>query len=684
MAEEKSSVNLLLISSDMEWLHTFDKGAQKFFYINKRTVDSLSAVEDTLDNGFEPNLVILGLLQGMPQTTEIAQLLAKKQVKAPLLVITTQQEPSDNYIKQGASFVLARRDLLSALKLLQSLVNFGGSGAGGGGSSEELDATKALYDRLFLDIPDPICYLQDGLFLDANPAFLRKFKLAGKAALDENTMMNFIPIKSDRAFKQLMKMIKEKDVVPSEKMFLTDSEGAEHEMTAQVAKVLFKGEEAIQLYLRDNTAGASSGIDETTGLASELILKSSVYQNQEKTELEVMGSFVYFWVENYREVMQKDGYENAEILIKSVVDTCKRFLPVSTELARFKDDAILMWINEEKEASIERINNLVKALDEVVPEDIGRLIHPHCFAGMLELRKNSIFEELISDGNRAVKRMALANTNERVSEPAPANMSRKDERNLKYLNKMIEKNLVHYLYQPIIGLKADGIARYCEVFSLLKDPDANPEDERNLENDTIIQLANRFGLGKFLDQIKIRQFCEDYLSYEGDQKTLFGYLTVGDDSVSDESFTKWLPQQLKNVGLPAKQLVLNFSFDTVNNQFTNIEKLITTMKPVGTKFSISGIGRYDDVVAEVLERIKPDFIKLDMSEIDTFDEQEESYFMTKIKEFVSANNTTVVVENMDTTAQLSRVYPYDLNYLQGDGMIPASEGFQFDFSEQIF
>ena len=683
MAEEKSSVNLLLISSDMEWLHTFEKGAQKFFYTNKRTVDTLAAVEDTLDNGFMPNLVVLGLLQGMPQTTEVAQLLAKKQVKAPLLVITTQQEPTDNYIKQGASFVLARRDLLSALKLLQSLINFG-SGGSGGGSNEELDATKALYERLYLDIPDPICYLQDGLFLDANPAFLRKFKLADKNALDENTMMNFVPIKSERSFKNLMKLIKEKDVVPSEKMFLTDSEGAECEMTAQVAKVIFKGEEAIQLYLRDNAAGASSGIDENTGLANELILKSSIYQNQEKTELEVMGSFVYFWAENYREVMQKDGYENAEILIKTVVDTCKRFLPVSTELCRFKDDAILMWINEDKEASIERINNLVKALDEVVPEDIGRLIHPHCFAGMLELRKNSIFEELISDGNRAVKRMALANANERVSEPAPANMSRKDERNLKYLNKMIEKNLVHYLYQPIIGLKADGIARYCEVFSLLKDPDANPEDERNLELETILQLANRFGLGKSLDQIKIRQFCEDYLSYDGDQKNLFGYLTLGDDSISDESFSKWLPKQLERIGIPAKQLILNMSFDTVNNQFTNVERLIEAMKPLGTKFSISGIGRHDDTVAEILERIKPDIIKLDMDEIDTFDDQEESYFMSKINEFVEANNTMVVVENMDTTAQLSRVYPYNLNYLQGDGLIPASEGFTFDFSEQIF
>jgi len=78
-------------------------------------------------------------------------------------------------------------------------------------------AVADRYERIYHDLPDPVAYVQDGLFIDANPAFLHTFGVKDRAALDELTLMSFVPHKSERGIKALLKKATEKEVVPSER-----------------------------------------------------------------------------------------------------------------------------------------------------------------------------------------------------------------------------------------------------------------------------------------------------------------------------------------------------------------------------------------------------------------------------------------------------------------------------------
>ena len=108
------------------------------------------------------------------------------------------------------------------------------------------------------------------------------------------------------------------------------------------------------------------------------------------------------------------------------------------------------------------------------------------------------------------------------------------------------------------------------------------------------------------------------------------------------------------------------------------------MRPLGAKLAISGVGIYDETVEEIFNRVKPNVLKLDMNEIDTLEDQEEFQFMSKIKEYAEEHDIELIVANMESPAQLSHVFPYELQLVQGDGLVPAMDGFEFDFSEPLF
>lgn len=684
MADEKESCSILFISNDMEWMLAFSKGVQRFYLLNERKAESLEIAQAMMAES-RPDLVVLSVQDGLP-SMETLRPIVRENIRppVPVMVIDPQAEGLDKWIKQGAEYACIRRDLLSAVKHVQQIMRLMRF------EKMRVDAerrTKALedrYERIYHDLPDPVAYVQDGLFFDANPAFLHTFGVKNRAALDELTLMTFVPHKSERGLKVLLKKATEKEVVPSERYELQTIDGAKLDMNVSVVRVSINGERGLQMYFRDANAGGAggSGVDPSTGLGGPAVLKSSIRQTQERHEDKaVLGYWVYLWIENYREVWQKDGFKSAEILIGAVAETTKRFLPPSTEMVRYTDDGLAMWLSGNKEEVVKRFNNLITRLDELVPEDIGRLIHPVVYAGMYEITTESTFEDLVSKGFRAVRTLAVSQSSDRIAEPLSNNMTRKEERRFNEVQAILEEKRIQILYQPISALEADGIPRYADQLKILPSGQENHEE---MELELVMQIAERFNLARQFDRFKINTILQDVLSYSGEQKALRCFIGLSTDVLSDNTFPEWVSNQLRATGIMPEQLVFELRLDAVTNAFSGATHLIELMRPQGSRFALTDVGRWDDDVKDLLSRIKPEVIKLDMREIDTFEDKEEEDFMHAVKAYAEANQVMLIADHMESPAQLSRVWPYDIQYIQGNGILPPLEKFHFDFSEPLF
>lgn len=687
MADEKESCSILFISNDMEWMLAFSKGVQRFYLLSERRAESLE-IAQTLMSESRPDLVVLSVQDGLP-TMEALRPIVRENIRppVPVIVIDNQAESLDKWIKQGAEYACIRRDLLSAVKHVQQIMRLIRYEKMKTEAERQTKALENRYERIYRDLPDPVAYVQDGLFFDANPAFLHTFGVKNRAALDELTLMTFVPHKSERGLKTLLKKATQKEVVPSERYELQTVEGAKLDMNVSVSGVSINGENGLQMYFRSAATGggaAGSGIDPSTGLGGPAVLKASIRQTQERHEDKaVLGYWVYLWIENYREVWQKDGFKVAEILISAVAETVKRFLPPSTEMIRYTDDGLAMWVNGNKEEVIKRFNSLISRLDEIVPENIGRLIHPVVYAGMYEITTESTFEDLVSKGFRAVRALAVSQSTERVAEPLSGNMTRKEERRVNEVHTILDEKRIKILYQPISALEVDGIPRYADRLTVLPSESEN-ENYEDMELELIMQVAERFALARRFDRIKINTILQDVLSYGGDQKALRCFIGLTTDTLSDDTFPDWVSSQLRATGIMPEQIVFELRLDAVANAFSGAKRLIELMRPQGSRFALTDVGRLDNEVKELLERVKPEVIKLDMREIDTFEDKEEEDFMHAVKAYAEANQVMIIADHMESPAQLSRVWPYDIQYIQGDGIVPPLEKFNFDFSEPLF
>ena len=691
MAEEtvKEPCSILMISNDMEWMLAFSKGVQRFFLLNERRVETLEQAEARMQES-RPDIVILAVREGLPSMDKLRPIVREKiYPPVPVIVIDSKPEGLDQWIKQGAEYACARRDLLNAVKHVQQLMRVAHFDGTLRGIEKNAKAISDRYERIYHDLPDPVAYVQDGLFIDANPAFLHTFGVKDRAALDELTLMNFVPHKSERGIKALMKKATEKDVVPSERFELQSLSGGKVDVNLSVSGITIHGEPGLQMYFRSAEAGGGggTGLDPTTSLAGPRVIAASIKQTQERSEPKtVLGYWVYAWIENYREVWQKDGYKAAEIMMKTVADTTRRFLPPSTEISRFTDDGLALWLTGKKEESIKRVNGLIAHLDEVVPENIGRLVHPKVFAGISEITTESSYDDLVSKGFRAVRGLAMSQSSDRVAEPMSGDISRKDERRVNEIQAILDDNRLRVQYQPISALEADGVPRYADRLLVLP-PEGDSEGENTapvMEMDKLLQVAERFGFARQFDRYKINTFIQDILSYDGDQRALQCYIALSTDTLLDDSFPEWFDSQLRATGIGPGQIVFELKLENLANGFTGAIHLINKMRPQGSRFALADVGRMDTTVREMLERVKPEVIKLDMREIDTFEDNEEEEFMREIKKYAEEHHTMLIADHMESPAQLSRVWPHDIQYIQGDGIVPPIDKFSFDFNEPLF
>ena len=692
MAEEtvKESCSILMISNDMEWMLAFSKGVQRFFLLNERRAETLEQAESRMLES-RPDIVVLAVQEGLPSMDKLRPFVREKMhPPVPVIVIDSKPEGLDQWIKQGAEYACARRDLLSAVKHVQQIMRVARFDHTLHNVEKDAKAVAERYERIYTDLPDPVAYVQDGLFIDANPAFLHTFGVKDRAALDELTLMSFVPHKSERGIKALLKKATEKEVVPSERFELQAIHGGKVDVNLSVSGITIHGEPGLQMYFRSAEAGGSgggTGLDPTTNLAGPRVIAASIKQTQERSEAKaVLGYWVYAWIENYREVWQKDGYKAAEIMMKTVADTTRRFLPPSTEIVRFTDDGLALWLTGKKEDSIKRVNGLIAHLDEVVPENIGRLVHPKLYGGIIEITTESTWDELVGKGFRAVRGLAMSQSSDRVAEPMSGDISRKDERRVNEIQAILDEQRLRVQYQPISALEVDGVPRYADRLLVLP-PEGDVEGEGAapvMEMDKLLQVAERFGLARQFDRYKINTLIQDILSYEGDQRALQCYISLSTDTMLDDTFPEWIDGQLRATGIAPNQITFELRLDNLANGFTGAVHLINKMRPQGSRFALAGVGRMDTTVREMLERIKPEVIKLDMREIDTFEDREEEEFMREVKKYAEEHHTMLIADHMESPAQLSRVWPHDIQYIQGDGIVPPMDKFAFDFNEPLF
>ncbi|PID63644.1 MAG: hypothetical protein CR974_01415 [Gammaproteobacteria bacterium] len=674
--------NVIIVTEQLEQIDTVEKVLKTKLMLNSYTTNNIVEVKKILSQeGID--IIIIDDAETTIGVGGVRTAIKELRQDIPILQLEHRSggKADAAFIKNGATIVCAHDDSVAILHNVELLLAYSHGKQTLKKDADTIDSYKEKFDDLYQGLADPVCYVHDGVFLDCNPAFLRTFEITNKEELDELTILNFIDRKHQTDLKTHLRKSTRRDMSANPVLFNMQTKlGKEVEFTLMSKPSKFEDEDAVQIYLRSTSEGGGGGgslFDKSTGLSNReqmsFFLEQKIQQFEQKGG---QGFLAYLMIRNYRDVWGSDGMVEAEKFINAVAGTVRTTLPAHTETARYTDDGLLMYIPGDDPKEIERLlTGLIKTLDSLTPEGMERMVEPSCYATFDVFTKDSDYLMDISGMFRSSRNAAMTE-GARVSRPTVTEVAKKDTRRLELLQDILKNESMQMLFQPIASFDPDGARRYRERLVL------SHEDEPDMELDVMVSTAERYQMMHRIDTWKMNQLFNRLLEMDvASRADLTIFISLSADSLKNAKFANWLSEQMQHTGLGGKHFVFEFMVDNVINAYSGAMRLSKVVRDGGAQVAVTKVGSLSADNERIINDIKPDIIKLDLREIDTLDDNEEEEVMGDIKAKADEIGAWIIAEYLESPAQLSRIWPYEITFIQGDGMTPLLEDLDFNFDE---
>lgn len=675
--------NLIIVTEQLVQIDAIEKALKATLTINSYTCNSASEVKNILSQE-SIELIIIDDAESTVGVGTIRNAVNELKMITPILQLehANSERADADYIKNGASIVCPNNDLLAILHNTQLLIAYSHGQKMLQQDAGVIDSYREKFEDLYQGLADPVCYLHDGVFIDCNPAFLRTFEVADKDELDELTILNFIDRRHHTELKSHLRKSTRRDLSANPVLFtLQTKQGKALEFNIMSKPATFDGEEAVQVYMRstsDGGGGNSALYDETTGLSGREQMGFYLSQKiQQFEENDGSGFLVYLMIKNYRDVWGADGFVEAEKFIKATAIHIRKTMPAHTEVSRYTDDGMLMYVpGKDSKALGSLLNSLIRGLDALTPDGMLRMVEPICYAAYDRIDKNSDYLLETSQLFRSARNATQSEGSQRVSLPTTAEVAEKDSRRIELLQETLKEERLQLHFQPIASFEPDGRARYRERLRLFD------EENQPLELDIMVGAAERYQLMHRIDKWKLNHLFDRLLGMDmSAREYLQVFISISTDAMRNAGFIEWVGEQMQHTGLGGRYFVFELSVDNVMNAYTGAQQLAKVVREHNGKVAVTKVGSLSDDNSRIIDDLKPEIIKLDLREIDTLDDNEEPEVMGDLRSKADAINAMLIAEYLESPAQLSRIWPYDIKFIQGDGMTPILEGMDFNFDE---
>ena len=119
-----------------------------------------------------PDIVVLAVQEGLPSMDKLRPFVREKmQPPVPVIVIDSKPEGLDQWIKQGAEYACARRDLLSAVKHVQQIMRVARFDHTLHNVEKDAKAVAERYERIYTDLPTRSPTYKTACLLTPTPRF---------------------------------------------------------------------------------------------------------------------------------------------------------------------------------------------------------------------------------------------------------------------------------------------------------------------------------------------------------------------------------------------------------------------------------------------------------------------------------------------------------------------------------
>ncbi len=550
---------------------------------------------------------------------------------------------------------------------------------------KELSDIKAQCANLVEHSADAIAYIQDGMYINANPAYLNLFGYAESAELEGMPVLDRVAAEDQKQFKEFLRAyIRGRSDSNRLELHGRSSDDKTFAAVMEFGAARVDGEDCIQLLIRDQSQRKEfeeriqflSDHDPLTGFFNRqrLIETLDQFLKSEATETTKIG-LLCIDVDNFGQLEEALGLEASDRLLMDIAAVLRERSGDQDVLARF-DDHAFTWLSRDRALNelqelAEDIRENVKKIDlgtasqVAVTASIGIALHGKRAANAQELLSRARLgcnTARSKGGNRAVVHDPLGDRGiESEWESACVTL----------IQRSLKQNLFRLLYQPIVSLHGAPGENYAV---LLRMPD---EKNELIQPNRFLPVAEENNLTAFIDRWVIKQTFQILSEQYRKGRRLHFFIILSVDTIRSPTLLPWIQEQLQEKGLPGEAVVFQLPESQVVNRIQDTVSFINGLKALNCQFALDNFGSGTNS-SKLLEHLTVDYLEINGALIQNITES--SSTIQEITAMAHSLKIRTIAKSVEDANTLALLWNTGVHYIIGNFLQEPAESLSYNFS----
>lgn len=520
---------------------------------------------------------------------------------------------------------------------------------------------------------DAIGYIQDGMHVDANQAYLDLFGYQHLGDLEGVPVMDLFDRNDHARFKEVVRKVGQPDWNQVTEFAGIKKDGDRIDVEVSLSPVTINGEECTQVVVADISRhkAASSKLqflhrhDPLTGLCNRHhfleILESAV--ERAKKNQKTYG-LVYIDLDGFGAVNDTYGYAAADRLLIKVARLLQETLGSETLVSRFGNDEFVTLSRADDKSLKNKAAALQHALAQAAFTEGDRTLHCQCTLGLTLIDHNTesgqnalgLARQAGAEGKPDKSSSPTTHGEDMPAAPAAKAGPNWDQR----LTTALETNGFELIYQPIMNLHGEA-AEYFEILVHLTD-----EHGKLISAAELLPAAVAHGKSTDIDRWVVRHAMDALAEMHRAGRRATFFIKLGPTALDDSGLIELIRQELSKSRLAPEHLVFEVDETAIGARPADAKRFAAAIGKLGCRLAIDNFGAGCDAV-ERLRDLPFEFLKIDGALIHNLTTDKVSKTSLKaIVDVAKAMNKRTIAKSVEAADNLAVLWNLGVDYVQGN------------------
>ncbi len=645
--------------------------------IRGRTVSSHEAFSQTIRESRWDAIVVDPDLDTIEYRTLLKQL-AHLQLDIPLILIPEKLTPEcqNTALSEGAAAVITASHGAALMHTLINEVQHLRDRHAIRKLEIMLQEAERRSETLLQNSEEPFAYIQEGIHIFANPAYLRLFGIDDADELDGMPMLDMVSADSQAALKDLLKTT---DVATSPELEFVTLEGEPaFSATTEFSAILWEGEECLQIKI--------TGIPSTSPV-TEPEATDTITAAEPASAALYSETYIREHLENAITAAVMQGRKSVLVYLLTRARTApspeQQALNISALISGLSqaeggnalagsmnegDIALLVGVPEGQSAT-ELMEKIRADLEALLPSVNGE----YC-GGLSLINQNSRADIALRQAMDAASQATPAEPLLYSEKVAASSESQPDMEFL--LTEALAENRLKLMFQPMVSMRGDENEHYEALLRVNNGQEDISVGEFLVGNRISDELKCK------IDRWVVLSTCRTLVQQGAQSRRTRVFINLCGASLADDGLVPWVRTTIANAKLSPSSLVLQIAEEDASRHTAKAKKFLYQVQASQILSSISHFGcslSHEDL----LKTLKLDYVKIDGSYIQELaaNPGESKELMALLKK-VHESERISIVPCIESAATVSRIWQFGIHFIQGYYVQGPLSAMSYDFSEE--